>query len=120
MHSSSRIGGRFRILSLQLHGPLHRRHVVVEVRHDPQRSDNQHKNDKNAEHRSHHVVNAVRPGGDVKEEDDVNAHLRDRQHDQRGRNAGLPDQRRAGDKERHDREENRQPNTDQLTENAFG
>jgi hypothetical protein len=46
--------------------------------------------------------------------------LRDGQHDQRGRNAGLPDQRRAGDKERHDREENRQPNTDQLTENAFG
>ena len=49
----------------------------------------------------------------MKEEDDVNAHSR-RQHDQRGRNAGPPDQRRAGDKERHNREENHQPNTDQL------
>ena len=59
-------------------------------------------------------------GGDVQEEDEVNAHLRDRQHHQCNRNAGLPDQRRTGDEERNDCDQRRQPKADQIAANAFG
>ena len=82
-------------LPLHLHDAFHRHHVVVHVIHDPQRSDDQQEHDQHAERQRQHVVGVVRPGGDVQEEDQVNAHLRDRQHDQRDRDAGLPDERRA-------------------------
>src|SRR5215472_346904 len=77
---------------LHLHEAFHRDHVVVEVSHDPHRSNDQHEYNKNAERKRHYVVHAVGSGGNVNEEDDVNAHLRDRQYDQRGWNAGLPHQ----------------------------
>ena len=84
------------------------------------RSDNQQKDDQHAERKRQHVVEALGASGDVQEEDEVNAHLRDRQHHQCNRNAGLPDQRRTGDEERDDCDQRRQPKADQITANAFG
>ena len=52
----------------------------------------QQEHDQHAEGQRQHVVGVVGPGGDVQEEHQVHAHLRDRQHHQRDRDAGLPDQ----------------------------
>ena len=48
------------------------------------------------------------PGRDVQEEHEVDAHLRDRQHDEGDRNARLPDQVGAGDEERGRGEQDRE------------
>ena len=42
-------------------------------------------------------------GGDVQEEDQVHADLSDRQHHQRNRDAGAPNQERPGNEKRHHR-----------------
>src|SRR5258706_15414776 len=87
-------------LALHLHDPIHRHHVVVEVRHDPERSGHHQKHDQDAECQRQHVVGVVGPRGDVQEKHQVHAHLRDRQHRERDRNAWLPHQIGARDEER--------------------
>ncbi len=52
-------------------------------------------NDQHAEGQRHDVVDVVGTGRDVEKEDEVNAHLRDRENGQRDGNARLPDQRRC-------------------------
>ena len=50
----------------------------------------QQENDQHAEGKRHDVVDVVGAGRDVEEEDEVNAHLRDRENDQCDGNARLP------------------------------
>jgi len=52
----------------------------------------------------------------VQEEHQVHAHLRDRQHHKRDRNARLPDQIGARDKERGRRQQNGEPKSGEITE----
>jgi hypothetical protein len=93
-------------LSLHLHDLAHGHHVRVEMRHDPERAADHEKHDQKAERQSQYVVGVVGPGGDLKEEHQMDAHLRDRQHYGDG-NARLPDQFGARDKERHRGEQDR-------------
>jgi hypothetical protein len=55
----------------------------------------------------------------VEEEDQVHADLSDRQHHQRNRDAGVPNQGRPGDKERRRRQQDRQTETDKVANDAF-
>ena len=80
----------------------------------------QQQDDQHAEGKRHDVVDVVGAGRDVEEEDQVNAHLRDRENDQRDGNARCPDQRGARDKERHDGEQRREPKPDQVAADALG
>ena len=66
------------------------------------------------ERQREHVVFFVRSGGDGDEEDEVHADLGDRQHRERDPDAGLPDERRPGNEERHDRDHSRQEETDHI------
>ena len=64
-----------RLSALHLHDLIHRHHVVVEVRHDPERAGHEHENDQHAEGECQDVVDVVRAGGDVQEEDEMDARL---------------------------------------------
>ena len=55
------------MLPLHLHDLIHRHHVVIEVRHDPERSADHKEHDQDAERQRQHVVGVVRPRGDVQE-----------------------------------------------------
>ena len=101
------------------HWHLHRAHVLVQVVHDPERPDDDQKDDQDAERQRQDVVDVVGPGGDVQEEDQVHADLSDRQHHQRDRNAGVPNQGRPGDKERHRRQQDRQAKAYKIANDAF-
>ena len=63
--------------ALHLHHLIHRHHVVVQVRHDPERTREQQENNQHAEGERHDIVDVVRACRDVEEEDEVYAHLRD-------------------------------------------
>src|ERR1700704_5164126 len=104
------------LLPLHLHDRIHRHHVVVEVCHDPERPDHHQKDDQHSERQREHIIGVVGPGGDVQVEHYVHAHLRDRQHNKRDRNARLPDQIGARDKERGRRQQNGEPKSGEITE----
>src|SRR3984893_1403563 len=108
-----------RRLPLHLHDLIHRHHVVVEVRHDPERSAHHEHDDQDAEGERQHVIGVVGARGDVQEEHQVHAHLRDRQHDKCDRNARLPNQIGAGDEERGRRQQNGKPQSGQITEDPL-
>ena len=65
--------------TLHVHDPFHRRHVSVQVRHDPERAEDEQHHDQDAEREREHIVDAVLAGRDVQEEDEVHAHLRQRE-----------------------------------------
>jgi XapX domain-containing protein len=65
------------VLTLHLHELIHRHHVMVEVRHDPERSAYHKKDDQDAEAQCQHVVGVVGPRRDVEKEHEVHAHLSD-------------------------------------------
>ena len=56
----------------------------------------------------------------MQEEDQVDAHLGDRQHQQRHRNARPPDERRAHKEERNGGNKSGQEKPDNIAEKAFG
>ena len=56
----------------------------------------------------------------MEEEDEVNAHLRDRENDQGDRNARTPDERGARDIEGYDGEQRREPKSYQVALNSLG
>src|SRR6266403_2133592 len=112
----SKAGAPRTVLPLHLHNLIHRHHVVVEVRHDPERSAHHKDDDQNAEGERQHVIGVVGPRGDVQEEHQVHAHLRDRQHDKCHRNARLPHQIGAGDEERGRRQQDGEPQSGQIAE----
>ena len=75
---------------LHLQHLVHRHHIVIEVAHDPHRScDHQH-HDQDAECQSERVIRLFGTTGDVKEEDEVDADLRDREREQRRRDGRTP------------------------------
>ena len=59
--------------------------------HDPDRAKDDEADDQDAEGQRQHVVGVVRPGGDVQEEDDVDADLGNGKRDQQDRDGRLPD-----------------------------
>ena len=69
--------------ALHLHDLLHRHHVVVQVAmiHSDPAMTSEH--DQHAEGQRQDVVDVVGAGRDVEEEDEVDAHLGDREHRQR-------------------------------------
>jgi ADP-heptose:LPS heptosyltransferase len=112
-----RADGASRPSALHLHHPLHRHHVVIEVGHDPERAEDEQHDNQQAERQRHDVVDAVGPRREVQEEDQVHAHLRERQHRERDRDAGLPDQRAARDVERDAGQQSRQRQADEVAAN---
>src|SRR6267142_4502141 len=104
-------------LPLHLHDLIHRHHVVIEVRHDPERSAHHKHDDQDTEGEREHVVGVVGAGGHVQEEHQMHAHLRDRQHDKCHRKARLPHQIGAGDEERGRRQQDGEPQSGQIAEN---
>src|SRR5258708_2423839 len=106
-----------RRLALHLHELTHRHYVVVEVHQNPDQTVDPEEHDQDAEGQRQHVIGVVGPGGDMQEEHQVHAHLGDRQHHQRHRNAGLPDQIGARDKERRCRQQNGKPKASEITDN---
>jgi hypothetical protein len=70
--------GRAMLLTsaLHLHDLIHGHHVLVQVRHDPERAADQHENDRHAEGKRHDVVDVVGAGRDVEKEDEMNASSR--------------------------------------------
>src|SRR5215472_466314 len=85
---------------LHLHHLVHRRHILVEVIHDPERAGDHQRDDQDAERQRQHVVGVVRSRVDVQEENQMHAHLRDSEHNQRNRDARTPDQGRVEHVER--------------------
>jgi integrase/recombinase XerD len=77
---------------LQVHQLCRRHHVVVQIRHDQKRSDDDQGDDQHTERQRHHVVGVVRPRGDMQEEHQVDAHLRDREDRQAERDTAGPEQ----------------------------
>ncbi len=65
------------------------------------------------------LLDVVRSGGDVEEEDEVDADLSDRQHHQRNRNARPPHKRRPDDEERHRGDQGREAQADKVANDAF-
>src|SRR6266403_1672806 len=106
-------------LPLHLHDLVHWHHVVVEVCHDPDRSADHKEDDQDPERQRQHVVGVVRPRGDVQEEHQMHAHLRDRQYHKRDRNARLPHEVGARDKERRRRQQNGEPQSGQIPKNPL-
>ena len=84
---------------LHPHHVLHRHHVVVHVSHDPDGAEHQDEHDEDAEGEGEDVVRVVGCGGDVQEEHQVDAHLRDGQRHQGDRNARPIDDVGPGDPE---------------------
>src|SRR5215204_4695543 len=105
--------------ALHLHDLIDGHHVVIHMCHDPERTGDDQKNDQQPEGKRQNVVDVVRTGRDVEKEDEVNAHLRDRENGERDGNARLPDQRGARDKERYDGEQRRESQPDQVASDAF-
>ncbi len=79
------------------------------------RNDHQH-----SEGERQDVVGVVRPGGDVEEEDQVHAHLGDRQHDQRHRDRRPPDQVRGRGAERGDGQDRREAQAEMVVARPSG
>ena len=57
------------MLHVQVHELGRQHHVVVQIRHDPERPDDDQEHDEDAERQRQHVVGVVRSGGNVQEED---------------------------------------------------
>ena len=72
---------------VQIHQLRRRHHVAVEIGHDPQRAGDDQDHREDAERQRQHIVGVVRPGRDVQEEDQVDAHLGDGEHDEAQGNA---------------------------------
>src|SRR6267154_981235 len=104
------------VLPLHLHDLIHRHHVVIEVRHDPERSAHHKHDDQDTEGEREHVVGVVGARGDVQEEHQMHAHLRDRQHHQCDRNARLPNEIGARDKEGGRGQQDGEPQSGQIAE----
>src|ERR1700735_5611814 len=69
---------------LYLHHLMHRRHhALVEMAHDPHRASDNERDDQNTEGQRQYVVGIVRRRGEMQEENQMHADLRDRQRDQR-------------------------------------
>ena len=80
---------------LHLHKLIHRHHVAIKVTHDPDRAENDEAGNENPKGEGQYVVGIVRVGGDVQEEHEVNAHLRDGKCEQREWNARPIDEMRV-------------------------
>src|ERR1700730_3873750 len=106
--------------ALHFHNLIDSHHVLVQVRHDPEGTGEQHQNDQHAEGKRHDVVDVIWAGRDVEEEDKVYAHLRDGENDQRDGNARTPDKCGARDKEGHDGEQRREPEPNQVAPDTLG
>src|SRR3984957_10333975 len=102
--------------ALHPHELIHRQHIVVEISHDPQRSSDHQEHDQHAEGEREHIVGIVGARGDVQEEHQMHAHLRDRQHDDSDGYARLPDEVSAGDEKRRGREKNGKTQTYDISE----
>ena len=81
-----------------LHTHAHRlgrrhQHVLVQIGHDPHRAGDHHEYDEHAEGERQDIVGAFRPGGDVQEEHQVNAHLGDGEDSEPQEYAAWPEQR---------------------------
>src|SRR5258708_3160018 len=111
-------GSRF-LVAVDLHDLVHRHLVVVEVCHDPDRSADHKESDQDPERQRQHVVGVVRPRGDVQEEHQMHAHLSDRQHHKRHRDARFPYEVGACDEERGRRQQNGEPQSGQIPENPL-
>jgi len=106
------------VLHLQIHQLCRRHHVVVQICHDQERSDHDQDDDQHTERQRHHVVGVVRPGGDMQEEHQMDAHLRDRKHRQAERDTAGPEQRCVGDPERQGLETHRESQSDRVDKRA--
>ena len=85
-----------------------------EMAHDPDRAANDQRDDQNAEGQRQHVVGVVRRRGEMQEENQMHADLRDRQRGERDRNGRRPDQVRVDDVKRCGREQRRQHEPKQI------
>src|ERR1700723_500301 len=90
---------RVRASPLHLHQFLHRYHVVVQVLHDPEGTEDNQTNDQDSEGEGENVVLVVRRSGDVQEEDEMDAHLGDGEYEQRQSEPGSVDEVGASDPE---------------------
>src|SRR5579863_8666321 len=69
-------------LSLHLHQFIHGHHVVIQMSHDDHGSEHQETHDKNAKGERENIVGLVRGAGDMQEENQMNAHLSNRENPQ--------------------------------------
>ena len=103
-----------------MHHLVHGLHIVVQMRHDPQRTGEHQQDDQHAEGKRQDIVDHVWSGRDVEEEDEVNAHLRDCENDQGDWNAWTPDECGARDEKRHNGEQDREPKSNQIALDSRG
>ena len=61
-----------------------RRHHVVEISHDPDRAGDDEKDDQHTEGKRHNIVRVIGPDAHMQKEDQVDADLRQGEHDQAG------------------------------------
>jgi hypothetical protein len=80
------------------------RHVLVQIRHDPQRAGHHEGHDKHAKREREYVVRAVRSRCDVQKKHQMNSHQGDGESSESQGHAGRPEQRRIGGPERYRRE----------------
>jgi hypothetical protein len=64
-------------LELRPDGFIHERQVVVQICHDPERTNEKQKNNQHAECKGQDIVDTVWGRRDVQEKHEMNAHLRD-------------------------------------------
>jgi hypothetical protein len=88
---------------------LHGHHVVAKVRHDPDRADDDEKDDQHTEGEGQNIVRAVGAAAQMQKEDEVDADLREGEHDQPDRDARGPEQIGLRHDERGDRRQDRKP-----------
>ncbi len=97
------------------------RHVGVEVEHDPHRAGDDEADDQRAEGERERVVGVVRAGGDVQEEDEVDAHLGDRQRREPHQHARPVEERGAArHPERGDGQHGREHEADHIVAHRLG
>ena len=77
-------------LHMQIHQVGRWHHVGVQICHDPKRSADYEDYDEHSKGQRQDVIGVVSSGGDMQEEDQVNADLRDGQDGKSERNAGGP------------------------------
>src|SRR6516165_12261703 len=87
--------------------PLH--HVPVEVGDDPDRADDDKKDDQHAESQGDDIIRVIGPGTDMQKEDEVDTDLREREHNKPNRYSGRPQQICLRDDERNDRQQHGEP-----------
>jgi predicted RNA methylase len=103
---------------LHLHHLMHRRHVLVQVVHDPERTADEQRDDQHAESERHGIVGIVRGCREVEKKHQVHAHLSNSKGDQCGRDRRSPDQVGVNDGERGCREQHREYKPDDLAKDT--